>query len=115
MTNRQPTTENKSPYPILGKMAWLWMNSPLHTSWSIEKLAEFTLPAIELRQYLLLERNEFPVAYCSWAFLNKESEIKYIFNATRIENNNWNCGNRLWFIDWVTPFSDKDSMVMKMS
>lgn len=38
-------------FTILGKLAWLWMNSPLHRDWPVELLSRFALPPIELGQY----------------------------------------------------------------
>ncbi len=49
------------------------MSSPLHKEWPVELASKFLLPPIQKKQYLLIERAGFPVAYCSWAFLNKES------------------------------------------
>ena len=100
-------------FPVLGKIAWLWMNSPLHVSWTVDLLARFILPAIEANQYMLIERDGYPVAYCSWAFLTKNAEFNYLINPSDISVEDWVAGERLWFVDWVAPFAKKDSLTMK--
>lgn len=111
-----PTDFEKESCPnfsVLGKMAWLWMSSPLHKPWTVDLLSQFTLPAIESNQYLLIERDGFPVAYCSWAFLDQNTEVKYMINPSHIRAEDWTGGDRLWFVDWVAPFSRHDSIAMK--
>jgi len=100
-------------FSVLGKIASLWMNSPLHRPWTVNLLARFTLPAIEANQYILIQRDGQPVAYCSWAFLTKRAEFKYITDASHIRAADWTGGDRLWFVDWVAPFSKVDSIHMK--
>ena len=98
---------------MLGKIAWIWMNSPLHVSWSVQLLSRFLLPPIQAKQYLLIERDGYPVAYCSWAFLSKAAEFKYMIDPSDISVEDWAGGDRLWFVDWVAPFSKNDSISMK--
>lgn len=100
-------------FSVLGKMAWLWMSSPLHKPWTVDLLSRFVLPAIESNQYLLLERDGFPVAYCSWAFLDQNAEVKYMIDPSHIRAEDWTGGDRMWFVDWVAPFSRGDSISMK--
>lgn len=100
-------------YDVLGKLAWLWMNSPLHRDWQMDLLSRFALPPVELGQYLLLERDGMPVAYCSWAHLSSQAEAAYMLNAANIPLADWNGGDHLWFVDWVAPFCKADSWEMK--
>jgi len=100
-------------FTILGKLAWLWMNSPLQRDWPVELLSRFALPPIELGQYLLLEREGMPVAYCSWAHLDSRAEADYMLDASNIALADWKGGDHLWFVDWVAPFGKADSLEMK--
>lgn len=100
-------------YEVLGKLAWLWMNSPLHRDWPVDLLSRFALPSLELGQYLLLERGGMPVAYCSWAHLSSQAEAAYMLNAADLPLAHWNGGDHLWFVDWIAPFSKADSWEMK--
>ncbi len=90
-----------------GKIAWLWSNSDLHKEWPLRVMSQFVLPPISLGQYCIIEHNNTPVAYCSWALLDKETEEKYILDPGGIRPESWKCGDRLWFCDWISPFSSK--------
>lgn len=100
-------------YDQLGKLAWLWMSSPLHRDWQLNSLSAFVLPPLALDQYLLFERNGMPVGYCSWAFMDARTEANYILNPSELPLADWKSGDRLWFIDWVAPFARQDSFDMK--
>lgn len=100
-------------FTVLGKLAWLWMNSPLHHRWEVDLLSRFALPPIELGQYLLLERDGMPVAYCSWAHLDSRAEAAYMLDAGNLPLADWNSGDHLWFVDWVAPFGKRDSLALK--
>jgi cytolysin-activating lysine-acyltransferase len=96
-----------------GKISWLWSNSDLHKDWSVNQKAGFVLPPIANGQYSIVENDGYPVAYCSWAWLDKESEEKYILNPGELDPDSWNCGDRLWFIDWISPFSEKYTWALR--
>ena len=113
MNKKNLFTNYNSNFSDVGKVSWLWMNSPLHRPWTVELLSRFVLPAIESSQYLLIERDGLPVAYCSWAFLNQSAEANYLIDSSRIRAEDWVGGDRLWFVDWVAPFSWGDSISMK--
>lgn len=100
-------------FQTYGKMAWLWSNSLLHRDWSVSQQAGFILPALACQQYYIVERDGFPVAYCSWALLDEESEAKYILNPNQLDPDSWTSGDRLWFIDWISPFSPKYTWALR--
>ena len=108
MTLSRPS-EQSVQFALLGKISWLWMNSPLHADWTMHLAARFLIPAIEARQVHLLERDGMPVAYCSWAWLTAEAEMAYILDPSKVLEHDWHSGDRLWFIDWVAPFGATDS------
>ncbi|CRZ19292.1 MULTISPECIES: toxin-activating lysine-acyltransferase [Kingella] len=90
----------------LGSIAWLWTNSELHQNWPLSLFSTNVIPAIETQQYVLLVRDGMPIAYCSWARLNLETEVKYINDVTSLKLEDWQSGDRYWFIDWIAPFGD---------
>jgi cytolysin-activating lysine-acyltransferase len=100
-------------FELLGKLAWLWMSSPLQHEWTMTLAARFLLPPIALGQVQLLERDGVPVAYCSWAWLTPEAERRYLLDASAISAEDWQGGDRLWFADWVAPFSAADSWALR--
>ena len=98
--------ENSKDLFYYGYISWLWSNSELHRDWNVKSQARLIIPAITLKQFhLILDPNNFPVAYCSWAWLSSEVENEFIRRAGFIDPKNWNSGDRLWFIDYVSPFS----------
>lgn len=107
--NAHASIDSPCHFEQLGKIAWLWMNSPLHVDWTLGLASRFLLPAIEARQIHLLEREGLPVAYCSWAWLSPEAELAYLIDPANVLAQDWRSGDRLWFIDWVAPFAAGDS------
>lgn len=100
---------NQDKLADLGKISWLWMNSRLHAPWSTQAMMRNVIPPISHGQCRILVENEFPVAYASWAYLSEEAERRYILQPSQIRLEDWTSGNRLWFIDYVSPFSLRHS------
>ncbi|MER1778328.1 alpha-hemolysin-activating lysine-acyltransferase HlyC [Proteus mirabilis] len=103
-----------NPLEVLGHISWLWASSSLHRNWPISLFAINVLPAIRANQYALLTRDSFPIAYCSWANLNLENEIKYLNDVTSLVAEDWTSGDRKWFIDWIAPFGDNGALYKYM-
>ena len=96
-----------------GKIAWLWSNSILHKEWPIQLMAQYVLPPVTLGQYCIIEQRGMPVAYCSWAMIDKETENKFILDPSGMRPESWACGDRLWFCDWISPFSPKYTWLLR--
>ena len=107
--NAPSPTEHAERLALLGKLTWLWMNSPLHVDWTMQLAMRFLLPAIEYGQLHILEREGLPVAYCSWAWLSADAELAYLADPSKVVAHDWHSGDRLWFIDWVAPFGVTDN------
>jgi cytolysin-activating lysine-acyltransferase len=84
----------------LGRIAWLWMQSSLHQKWSTRLMMRNVIPPVSSEQFKLISEGELPVAYASWAFFSAEAEKRYIINPQLIDINDWNSGDRMWFIDY---------------
>lgn len=108
-----PPVAMATQFDLLGKLSWLWMSSSLHREWSVESVARFLLPPIALGQVQILERENMPVAYCSWAWFDEASEIRYLIDPSQVEAADWNSGDRLWFADWIAPFGAADSWQLR--
>lgn len=101
-------------YELLGKITWLWSISKLHRTWPLEVGVNYIIPAIENQQYILLEDQDGNVrGYISWAYLGKEQEKKYILDPNSLQLEDWNSGDRLWFIDIISPFSMRDVLTLR--
>jgi cytolysin-activating lysine-acyltransferase len=100
---------------ILGMISWLWMHSPLHQEWPSGLLAINVLPAITHRQFLIIRnKNGLPLHYTSWAFFDEERERQYLKDTNSITFNDWKCGDRMWFIDWIAPHGGSRSFIEKL-
>ena len=90
---------------VLGSTVWLWMNSDNHNELPLHSLSVALLPAIKRHQFILATQNGQPVFFVSWARLSAEAEERYLKNhQLEMSPEDWNSGDRIWFIDWVAPF-----------
>lgn len=97
----------KDRFEACGKIFWLWSNSELHKSWPTALQTRFVLPAVLHNQFHIIEDDGMPVAYCSWARLTLDAEEKFILDPANLDPSEWTAGDRLWFIDWISPFGPK--------
>lgn len=99
---------------LLGHITWLWMNSPLHKHWPVHLLTVNVMPALQHQQFFLLMQDNLPVAYCSWAKLSLDKEVKYILDTNSLTLEDWISGDRYWFIDWIAPFGHTKDLYKQM-
>lgn len=89
----------------LGAAVWLWMHSKAHRDTPLHALNSLLLPAISQRQFIIGLQQGRPVFYVSWSQFDAAAERRYLDNPPiALPQADWNCGERLWFHDWVTPF-----------
>ena len=90
---------------VLGSVAWLWMHSASHRDFPLPTLPALLLPAIKNRQFILASESGRAVFYLSWANLTIDAEKRYLANSPLLmPEADWNCGDRMWVLDWVAPF-----------
>lgn len=97
----------------LGQIIWLCMNSDFHSQWRLALFVNNLIPPIQFNQFHLIFEKNRPVAYSSWAFFSEEAEFRYILNPTAIRRSDWHSGDRMWFIDFISPFSQCYTIMMK--
>lgn len=92
---------------VLGSAVWLWVQSPAHNGIPLYMLPTMLLPAIKKQQFALGVEDNKAVFFISWARMNEASEKTYLTakSSAALQENDWDSGNRLWFIDWVAPFN----------
>lgn len=105
MLNAVDSKDTEQNISTLGAMIWLLMHSELHKRVTTRVLMRNTLPPIALRQFKIIYAQGYPVAYASWAGFSQASEKKYINEPMLLDPKDWNSGDRMWFIDYVSPFS----------
>lgn len=106
---------DRAKFEAYGKICWLWTQSNLHVDWPTDLQSRLILPAIERKQFKIVEQDGLPVAYCSWAMIDKETETRFILSPSSIHPKDWTSGDRLWFVDWVSPFSARYTRVLRKS
>lgn len=90
---------------VLGSVTWLWMHSKSHHNFPLHTLPVLLLPAIKNRQFIIASEAGHPVFYLSWANLSEGAERRYLANSPLLmPEADWNCGDRMWILDWVAPF-----------
>lgn len=90
---------------VLGAMTWLWLLSENCKHSTVSDMARRVLPVIKSRQFALFSQGTTPLGYISWANLDEHSEAEYVHSEPWIySQQNWNCGDRMWLINWFAPF-----------
>src|SRR2546428_5091239 len=88
---------------LLGQVAWLMMQSPVHRHLFLADLEYRVAPPLMLQQFRLYRRDNVPVAFVSWALLTEEVEKRVQSGAWRLQRADWRSGDRLWGGDLVAP------------
>jgi len=105
------STEQWNEAEVLGAMTWLWFVSENCKKLTISDLALCVLPTIKSRQFALFSHNSQPLGYISWANLDEQSEAQYVNSEPWIyTQSNWNCGDRIWLINWFAPLGNSALM-----
>lgn len=93
-----------------GAAVWLWMQLPRHRHFALKNLETRLLEPIRQGQYVLActgkhNRQRDPVALLLYACLNARAESQYLRDpSAALPASDWRSGDRLWLIDWVSPF-----------
>jgi cytolysin-activating lysine-acyltransferase len=103
-----------------GASVWLWMHHLRHRELSIKNLDRRLLEPIQQGQYVLAcsratRSQHDPVALLLYACLNAQAESRYLKNPTApLPHGDWRSGDRLWLIDWVSPFGQSLQLRRRM-
>jgi cytolysin-activating lysine-acyltransferase len=98
---------------ILGEMAWLLTQSPLHRALQIGDLEWLCMPALIKLQFYLFRDGERPVGLALWAKCGPEAEAKLergmIEPENRLSLEEWDSGERVWLVDLIAPFANEEN------
>ncbi len=90
---------------VLGLAVWLMLQSETHKDLPLMDLPVLLLPAIKHGQFILGLKDNKPVFFMSWAEMNAQAEARYIDQPPELMPlADWHSGDRIWCLDWVTPF-----------
>lgn len=96
---------------VLGASVWLWMHSAMHRDAPLHVLPSILLPIIKRQQYVLVVQRQQPVFFLSWMWLDAQAEARYLREPTvMIQEEDWRCGDLLWFRDFIAPFGHVPAM-----
>lgn len=94
-----------------GALVWLWAVSPIYQHAGVQEAAVNILPVLKNGQFALFSSNGHPIAYCTWAYFDEETEWQYLQSDDVLRHpENRRSGNRMWLINWFAPFGDSRMM-----
>jgi cytolysin-activating lysine-acyltransferase len=96
---------------VLGMVAGLMMDSPMHQHLFLADVKWLVLPALALQQYRIFRKDGVPVAYVSWAMLTEEAENRVKQGQMRLRPDEWKAGERSWVIDLVVPYGGQQEIL----
>ena len=99
---------NLDEYASAGFALELLAQSPYHKR---HKLGDYfrteILPALWVNQArFYLTEEGVPTAMVTWAWLNKEVEKDVHETGRSLTHDEWQCGDRLFCNDWITPYNN---------
>lgn len=109
------SSDNVSPTisHLLGEMAWLLTQSPLHKALPIAAIEWLCMPPILKQQFYLFRDGERPVGLALWAKCGPNAEAKLevgiVETETRLNLEDWDSGERIWLVDLVAPFANEEN------
>jgi cytolysin-activating lysine-acyltransferase len=98
---------------VLGEMAWLLTQSPLHKALALGDLEWLVMPALILRQFYIFRDGERPVGLALWAKCDAAAEAKLergmIEPENRLSLEEWKSGPAIWLVDLIAPFASQEN------
>lgn len=98
---------------VLGEMAWLLTQSPLHKALAIGDLEWLVMPPLILRQFYIFRDGDRPVGLALWAKCTPAAEAKLDRGMLEPENRltleEWNGGASIWLVDLIAPFANQEN------
>lgn len=108
---------NLDYYTSAGYALELLAQSPYHKQHSMGSyLRTEVLPAFWQRQIRFYCTEEaIPTAMVTWAWLNASVEEEIHSTGRALRRDEWNCGDRLFFNDWITPYNNIREVLQDMT
>ncbi|KIC51557.1 toxin-activating lysine-acyltransferase [Tateyamaria sp. ANG-S1] len=109
--------KNLDDYACTGYAVELLAQSEYHRRYEVaDYLHTEILPALwagQIRFYIT--KDYVPTAFVTWAWLNKDVEREVHRTGRALRQEEWNCGDRLFFNDWVTPYGNIREVLHEMT
>lgn len=104
-------------YASVGFALELLAQSPYHKQHALgDYFRVEILPALWFRQCrFYLTEDQIPTAMVTWAWLSEDVEHQIHTTGRALAEDDWNCGDRLFFNDWITPYGNIREIVHEMT
>jgi cytolysin-activating lysine-acyltransferase len=106
-----PEGAAKKVSEVLGEIAWLMSQSPLHKQFFISDLEWFVMTPVLLQQFRMFYDKDKPIGVVFWATVNEEVEQRLAAGTSRLRPQDWKSGDRLWVVEAIAPFGGAQEMV----
>ena len=111
MKTNENTRQQLEISSILGTVAVLMIDSPMHQHFFLADMKWLVIPPIHLRQFRIFRRDNHPFAYVSWAMLSEEAGERLKQGNHRLRPDEWRSGNQAWIIDMIAPFGGHEEVL----
>lgn len=102
-------------FQLLGEVTFLLSASPLHQQAYISNVTGNILPAIELNQFRIYRKQDYPVGFVAWAYFSDETEQRFITGPMQLQPEDWRSGSNLFFVEFVAPFGHTRQIVQDLT
>ncbi len=94
------------PYAAAGYAVELLAFSDYHGNFPVGDYlsVEILPPVLRGQAHFHLAKEGIPLAMVTWAWLDSETEKEVLSTGRALEADEWKCGDRLFFNDWIAPF-----------
>lgn len=96
---------------MLGEIAWLMSQSPIHKQFFISDLEWFVMTPVLLQQFRLFYDKDKPIGVVFWAFASDEVAEMLARGTAKLRPQDWKSGDQLWVVEVLAPFGGAEEMV----
>ncbi|WP_169734425.1 toxin-activating lysine-acyltransferase [Deefgea rivuli] len=100
--------------PTLGPVAWLYGRDDAKKHLTLADLDWAVQPPLILDQCRLFMKEKMPLGFISWAYVAEDVHQRLLQGNTQLEPHEWKSGEHLWLIDIVTPFGQREDMLIEL-
>lgn len=98
---------------LLGEIAWLYTQSPLHRGLPMLTLDIVAMPALLKEQLWIFRDGDQPIGAAFWAFCNETVEAKLQDGPLQTQSpltlDDWQSGDKIWLVDLLAPFANAEN------
>jgi cytolysin-activating lysine-acyltransferase len=116
-TSAPEATTGKTVSQVLGEIAWLMTQSPLHKQMFLGDLEWFAMPPILMEQFRIWNGANptggppIPSAVAFWAFVSPDTDARLEAGAYKLAPQEWQGGDIPWLIELIAPFGAQDEII----